>query len=95
MNRLEKVAAFVKQLLADIKAVNAEKATGILEYETKQLQTIFCLLVFGSFIGMPSPPVHLTLQLMPLMEEDASLLFSSVCVAKDALGELSEILGEP
>ena len=95
MRSPREIIPFLKQLLADIKTVNNSKATGIIEYEIRQMETIFSLLVFGSFIGMPSPPVHITLQLLPLMEEDALLLFQSVTTAKDALGELTEILGEP
>lgn len=86
---------WIHQFFEDVRAVNNEKATGILEYEIKQMETIFCLIVLGSFIGMPAPPAYLTLELMPLMEREAGQLFDSVCTSRDALGELSEILGEP
>ena len=85
----------IRHFFKDAQTVNNEKATGIIEYEISQMETIFCLLVFGSFIGMPAPPTCLTLELMPLMEREAGQLFDSVCTSRDALGELSEILGEP
>lgn len=95
MNRLETMRAWFRQFMEDLRTTNNDKATGILEYEIQQMETIFCLIIFGSFIGMPAPPAYLTLELMPLMEREAVLLFDSVCTARNALGELSEILGEP
>lgn len=95
MKTPEALIEWIRQFFEDVKTVNNEKATGILEYEIAQMENIFCLIVFGSFIGMPAPPSYLTLQLMPLMEREAGRLFDSVCTSRDALGELSEILGEP
>ena len=43
---------------------------------------------------MPSPPVHITLQLLPLMEKELELMFTKVATAHDALSEITEILGE-
>lgn len=74
--------------------VNRAKATGILEYEISELENIFSLLLFGSFIGLPSPPAHITLQLMPLMEDELSLMFEKIQTAHDPLGELAETLGD-
>jgi len=85
----------IRQFFEDVQTINNDKATGILEYEISQMETIFSLIVFGSFIGMPSPPTCLTLELMPLMEREAAQLVDSVCTSRDALGELSGILGEP
>ena len=74
--------------------VNRENATRIIEYEIEELEHIFALLLFGSFTGMPSPPVHITLQLLPLMKKELRLMFTKVATAHDALSEITEILGE-
>jgi hypothetical protein len=74
--------------------VNKENATKIISYEIEELEHIFTLLLFGSFTGMPSPPVHITLQLLPLMEKEMELMFTKVATAHDALAEITEILGE-
>ncbi len=60
-----------------------------------ELENIFTLLLFGSFTGMPSPPVHITLQLLPLMEKELKLMFNRISVAHDALAEVVSTLGEP
>lgn len=95
MKRLKQFISGIRWFFQDMQEVNRDKATGIIEYETRQMENIFSLMVCGSFVGMPSPPVHITLQLMPLMEQEVMNLFDSVSTARDALGELSEILGEP
>ena len=95
MKLISRLFSNLKLFFSDIQTVNRDKATGIIEYETKQMENIFSLMVCGSFIGMPSPPVHITLQLLPLMEKEVIQMFESVSTAQDALGELSEILGEP
>ena len=78
----------------DMGTVNRENATTIIEYEIEEMEHIFALLLFGSFTGMPSPPVHITLQLLPLMEKDLELIFTKVATAHDGLAEITNILGE-
>lgn len=76
-------------------AGNRSSAVSIIEYETGELENIFSLLVMGSFIGMPSPPAHISLQLMPLMEREMKIMFNKVGTANDALADIIETLGEP
>ncbi len=71
-----------------------KNATRIIEFEFEEMEHIFALLLFGSFTGMPSPPVHITLQLLPLMEKDLELIFTKVATAHDGLAEITNILGE-
>ncbi len=95
MKKLNRIISGIRRFFQDMREVNRDKATGIIEYEVKQMENIFSLMVCGSFIGMPSPPVHITLQLLPLMNREVMQLFDSITTAKDALGELSGVLGEP
>jgi len=39
------------------------KAVGTIEYEVGELENIFAILVLGAFIGIPSPPIHITMAL--------------------------------
>jgi carbon starvation protein CstA len=41
------------------------KAVETIEYEAKELDNIFAILVLGAFIGIPSPPIHITMALLP------------------------------
>ena len=90
----KKILSNIVEFFHDMGTVNRENATKIIEYETEELEHIFALLLFGSFTGMPSPPVHITLQLLPLMEKELELMFAKVATAHDALAEITEILGE-
>ena len=87
----QKLAVFFK----DLQIVNRNKATQMLSFEVKEMENIFTLLLFGSFTGMPSPPVHSTMQLLPLMERELKLMFSRINVAHDGLAEVVSSLGEP
>jgi hypothetical protein len=88
---LEQIHLFFK----DLQIVNRNKATELLEFEVLELQNIFALLMFGSFIGMPAPPVHITLQLLPLMDKEVKIMLRRINVAHDALAEVVSTLGEP
>jgi hypothetical protein len=85
----------IRLFFNDLQIVNRSKATGMLEFELIELRNIFALLLFGSFVGMPAPPVHITLQLLPLMDEDIQLMLRRINVAHDALAEVVSTLGEP
>jgi len=85
----------LKNLAEVIRIVNRDKATELLEFELLEMQNIFTLLLFGSFTGMPAPPVHITLQLLPLMPKELELMYERISVAHDALSEVAGALGEP
>ncbi|RKX78717.1 MAG: hypothetical protein DRP87_05435 [Spirochaetes bacterium] len=87
----EKAVLFFK----DIQIVNRENATDIIEFEVEELENIFALLLFGSFIGMPSPPVYISFELLPVMENEVNLMFERVNLSYDALARLTNVLGEP
>jgi hypothetical protein len=85
----------VREFFRDLQIVNNNKATDLLEFEVIELDNIFALLLFGSFVGMPAPPVHVTLRLLPFMEKEVQLMLKRVSVAHDALADLVSTLGEP
>ena len=92
---LVKIRKYIHNLLSDIQVVNRSKATGLLDFEVMELENIFSLLLFGSFTGMPSPPAHITLQLLPLMQDELKIMFNRISAAHDALAEVVSLLGEP
>lgn len=74
-------------------AVGRSKAVETIEPEIEELENIFALLVLGAFIGIPSPPIHITMELMPEMERDFRLMIEKVITAHDPLGELFSVFG--
>ncbi|MBW1642158.1 MAG: hypothetical protein JRJ76_04905 [Deltaproteobacteria bacterium] len=68
--------------------VAREKAVETIEIEYEELRHIFGVLVLGSFIGMPSPPMQISLDLMPLMEKELLLMMEKVDTANEPLAQL-------
>ena len=75
------------------KEVARSKAVDTIEYEIEELENIFGVLVLGAFIGIPSPPIQLTLELLPDMEKDLHTMIEKVSTAHDPLGDLFSVLG--
>lgn len=67
------------------------KAVGAIEAEQEELEYIFALLVQGTFIGMPSPPAQICMDLLPLMEKDLILLLERVDTANEPLSRLFSV----
>ena len=73
-------------------AVMRGKAVDAIEYELEELDHIFGLLVLGAFLGIPSPPVHVSLELLPFMGKELNLMIDRISTAHDALGDLFSVL---
>lgn len=85
---LRKIAAFFRIMVQ----VNREKATEMLEFEHKELENIFSLLILGGFVGMPSPPVPIAIELLPYMERELTVMLARTDMASDPLASLVGIL---
>jgi hypothetical protein len=72
--------------------VMRSKAVETIEYEVGELDNIFAILVLGVFIGIPSPPIHITMELLPEMENEFELMLEKVSTAHDPLGDLFSVL---
>ncbi|MEA2038533.1 MAG: hypothetical protein U9N82_01720 [Thermodesulfobacteriota bacterium] len=67
------------------------KAVETIEYELEELENIFGVLVLGSFIGMPAPPMQISLDLMPLMEKELILMMEKVDTANEPIAQLFSV----
>ena len=72
--------------------VMRSKAVATIEYEVEELDNIFAVLVLGTFIGIPSPPIHVTMELLPIMEKEFKIMLEKVTTAHDPLGDLFSVL---
>lgn len=82
----------LKKALWTIVQVNREKATEMLDFELKELENIFALLILGGFVGLPSPPSPIAVELLPYMEKDLIVLLARTDLSEDPLGVLAGIL---
>lgn len=70
------------------KEAAAATAVETLEAELSEMENIFGLLVLGSFIGFPSPPMQITLDLLPEMEKHFVLMLNKVDTAQSPISDL-------
>lgn len=73
-------------------AVARGKAVDTIEQETEEFENIFGILVLGSFVGMPSPPMQISLDLMPFMEKELILMMEKVDTAHAPISKLFSVL---
>jgi len=76
---------------ASADALMRSKAVETVEYEIDELANIFGILVLGAFIGIPSPPVHVSMELLPLMDEELAVMLDRIMTAHDPLGDLFSV----
>ena len=67
------------------------KAVETVEAELEELNHVFGILVLGSYIGLPSPPMQISLDLMPLMEKELLLMLKKVDTANEPLAQLFSV----
>ncbi len=68
--------------------IHRSKATERLEWETRELENIFSLLTLGAFVGMQAPPMHISLELLPDMEQELVIMTNRVSMSNDPLADL-------
>ena len=88
---LSKIFKRLRDVYQVTDAVFRSRACDTMEHELEELEHIFALLVLGSFVGIPSPPIQITMEMMPVMEHEFALMLSKVTTAHDPLGELFSV----
>ena len=83
---------WLRSLWESADAVMRAKAVGTIVYEIEELDNIFGVLVLGAFLGIPSPPVHVSIALLPLMTDELDLVLDRILTAHDPLGDLFSVL---
>jgi len=71
--------------------ISRSKAVETIESELEEMENIFGVLVLGSFVGMPSPPMQISLDLMPYMERELILMMEKVDTASEPISQLFSI----
>ncbi len=66
-----------------------ESAVSYIEFEEKELENVFALLLMASFVGIPSPPTTLVIRIMPYMAREIIIMQSRSRRMDDLLGELA------
>ncbi len=72
--------------------VNRDNATDLLEFEVRELENIFSLLILGGFAGLPSPPSPIAVELLPYLEKELLVLIARADLAQDPIGVLAGMM---
>jgi len=83
----------IQSLLSGIHASHREAAAALTVVEAEELENIFALLLLGSFVGFPSPPTFLAVELLPFMEKELTVLNKRAKDGSDMLAEMCGTLG--
>lgn len=66
-------------------------STSAIQFELRELENIFCLLILASFAGIPSPPGFLSLSLLPHLERELKVMLSRSKNIDDPIGDLFSV----
>ncbi len=84
---------FLKTVCKDIDRTHRSNVCALTVTEVEELQNIFALLLLGSFIGLPSPPTFLSVELLPFMQKELEILNKRAQNANDMFNEMFGALG--
>ncbi len=88
MNLIRRFFRLVRALVRGIDQAHRERVVALTNYEARELENMFVLLLLGSFTGMPSPPSFIAVELLPYLEREIKVLNRRAESASDALAEI-------
>jgi hypothetical protein len=84
--------AVIRQIFQGFARALQDQSTGVLEFELKELENIFGLLVMGPLIGIQSPVFGVSVRIAPFMAKELKIMMSRSRGSDDPLGDLLSIL---
>lgn len=84
---------FLRTLCRTIDKTHRANVCALTVTEVEELQNVFALLLIGSFIGLPSPPSFLAVELLPYMQKELEILNERAQDANDKMAEMFGTLG--
>ncbi len=81
----ENLKAFLEGFFGAFK----HSSTEYLEFELRELENVFALILMGEFVGIPSPPTTLVIRLLPHMTRELYVMQRRAVEMDDILGELA------
>ena len=79
--------------IKSIDQAHREKAVEVTEYELRELENLFVLLLMGSFTGIPSPSSLVSAELIPHLTKEIEVLNKRAEDAFDAFNEIAGTIG--
>ena len=63
-----------------------------IEMELKEMENAFALVIMGALSGMPTPPSHISISLLPYIEREIMVMISRSRRHDDRLAEWAELV---
>ena len=92
MKKINDIVNKLKEYYSLYDEMNRSKAVDLLEWENGELRNIFAVMIYGAFIGIPSPPLEIAISLLPYMDDEIKLMLNKVSSSHDSLGDLFGML---
>ena len=67
-----------------------EQSTEYVEFELRELENAFALMLMGSLVGLPSPPTPLAMRIMPYMAREIYVM-QTRAKTDDAMVEIASL----
>ncbi|ASA78678.1 hypothetical protein [Thermococcus sp. 5-4] len=65
------------------------QSTEYIEFELRELENVFALVLMGAFVGIPSPPTTLVIRLMPHMVREIKVMHQRAVDLDDVFAEVA------
>lgn len=89
---MRRLIEWLKKIGRSYLRISRAKAVEMLEWEAAEMEHVFALLTLSTMIGLPAPPLPITLELLPDLEKELHLLLQRVDTAHAPLSELFSTL---
>ncbi len=83
--KLSKLWEFIRDVGSGLRSHSTE----YVEFELREMENILALLLYSSFLGMPSPPSDLSLRLMPHMVREMYVMSRTARNLDDISGQIA------
>ncbi len=93
MSLIKKIYRSLVFFIKSIDQAHRIKAVEVTEYELRELENLFVLLLMGSFTGIPSPSTLVSAELIPDLTREIEVLNKRAEDAFDAFNELAGTIG--
>ncbi len=82
----------LKAFFSTLDESQRKRVTDVTEFEIRELENLFVLLLMGSFSGMPAPPSFISAELIPHLEHEIKVLNSRAVCSSDSFAEIMGVL---
>jgi len=82
----------IRQVFQGFSSALRDHSSGALEFELREMENIFGLLVMGPLVGIRTPVFGISVRIAPFMAGELMIMMSRSRGAEDPLGDLLSVL---